>query len=70
MYSFIENRTRRDIITTLVERGFQSDPVKVWKATVEVSHDDDDESHDGRTNAASSVASSSGGPDFQYLLTF
>lgn len=65
---FTENRTKRDVVTTLVERGFMSDPVKVWKAKA-VSAGDDDESEAPITDYASSTSTASGGPDFQYLLT-
>ena len=68
----IENRGRKDIVKTLVERGFQSDPVKVWKVSVHVDADANDEGGEGdagENDAASTASSSSTGPDFQYLLT-
>ena len=70
-YSLLENRTKRDVVTTLLERGFISDPVKGWKAKVvrDSVPDDDTESEAPVTDAASSTSTASGGPDFQYLLT-
>ena len=58
------------MITKLVERGFDSDPVKIWKN--KVSKDSaavDDESEAPVTDYASSTSTTSGGPDFQYLLS-
>lgn len=63
----IENRTKRDIVTTLVQHGYPSDPIKAWKDTQKSSAPDE-----GDTDDASSVASSTssaGGPDFGYLLS-
>ena len=51
----------------MVERGFQSDPVKAWKTSIAVEVDANED--DSQTDVASSVSSGSGGPDFQYLLT-
>ena len=31
---YIENRGKRDIVTQLVQRGYQSDPVKAWKSSI------------------------------------
>ena len=62
-----ENRTKRDIVTTLVQHGYPSDPIKAWKDTQKSSAPDE-----GDTDDASSVASSTssaGGPDFGYLLS-
>jgi len=66
----IENKSRRDVVTKLLERGFVSDPVKSWKATAIKTTVivNDDESEAPATDVASSTASSTGGPDFQYLL--
>ena len=56
-------------MTTLVERGFVSDPVKAWKTKVAKDTAPDDESEAPVTDFASSTSTTSGGPDFQYLLT-
>lgn len=65
----IENRSKRDVVTTLVERGFRSDPVKAWKTQINRNEMNDDESDAPATDIASSTSTSSGGPDFAYLLS-
>lgn len=65
-----ENRAKRDVITTLVQRGYPSDPVKAWKDIQKSSTAA--EADDGTSDDSSSVASSAsgaGGPDFNYLLS-
>ena len=63
----LENRPKRDVIVTLVQRGYDSDPVKAWKDSQKdsamVADDGDDTS-----SVVSSTASGAGGPDFNYLL--
>ena len=62
-----ENRSKRDIITTLVQKGYPSDPIKAWKELQKSNVPED-----GDVDDASSVASSAsgaGGPDFNYLLS-
>ena len=48
-----------------------SDPVKTWKTRVSKDTNalDDNESEMPATDYASSTSTTSGGPDFQYLLT-
>ena len=66
----LENRSKRDVITTLVERGYLSDPVKAWKAKMDRNNAiGDDESDAPVSDVASSTSTSSAGPDFQYLLS-
>lgn len=66
----IENRAKRDVITTLVQRGYPSDPVKAWKDIQKSSTaaEADDDTSDDSSSVASS-ASGAGGPDFNYLLS-
>ncbi|XP_028390602.1 DNA topoisomerase 2-alpha-like isoform X2 [Dendronephthya gigantea] len=70
----IENKKKRDVVTKLVERGYPSDPVKIWKdsqkrANVVVEETDDDDSR-SETGSVSSTSSSPGsGPDYAYLLS-
>ena len=65
-----ENRAKRDVITTLVQRGYPSDPVKAWKDIQKSSTaaEADDDTSDDSSSVASS-ASGAGGPDFNYLLS-
>ena len=61
---------KRDVITRLLERGFESDPVKAWKTKISKEHlIENDESEAPPTEIASSTSTTSGGPDFQYLLS-
>ena len=61
----IENKKKKDMIEELQRKGFESDPVKMWKiaqdrdAALEQEENSDSESVDD-------IAS--GGPDFDYLL--
>ena len=54
------------MVTTLVQRGYPSDPVKAWKDIQKSSGPGEDV--DDASSVASS-ASSAGGPDFSYLLS-
>ncbi|XP_021370186.1 DNA topoisomerase 2-alpha-like isoform X2 [Mizuhopecten yessoensis] len=54
----IENKPKKEVISTLVRRGYDSDPVKAWKAKQDMNKKDDDDSDD----------EDSDGPDFNYLL--
>ena len=58
----------------LVERGYPSDPVKVWKESqkknnVIIEETDDDDSRSETSSVSSSSSTSSSGPDFGYLLS-
>ena len=66
-FFFSENRSKRDVITTLVQRGYPSDPIKAWKE-LQKSNVLEDGDVDDASSVASS-ASSAGGPDFNYLLS-
>lgn len=34
-FCIVENRSKRDLIQMLVQRGYESDPVKAWKEAQE-----------------------------------
>ena len=53
----------------MVQKDFVSDPVKTWKTHIIKDGTSDDESEAPVTDYASSTSTTSGGPDFQYLLT-
>nr|DBA22322.1 TPA: hypothetical protein GDO54_013360 [Pyxicephalus adspersus] len=58
----IENKPKKELIQMLVQRGFDSDPVKAWKQTQEKEgagelNEEEEESETSNT-----------GPDFNYLL--
>uniref|UniRef100_A0A8C9SQ77 DNA topoisomerase 2 n=1 Tax=Scleropages formosus TaxID=113540 RepID=A0A8C9SQ77_SCLFO len=55
----IENKSKKDLIRMLVQRGYESDPVAAWNKAQEKDNEDSDGSiHSG----------SSSGPDFNYIL--
>lgn len=62
----IENRAKRDVIGTLVQRGYPSDPVKTWK---DLQKKGPEEDLDDDASSVASSSSSAGGPDFGYLLS-
>ncbi|KAK3758650.1 hypothetical protein RRG08_013319 [Elysia crispata] len=59
----IENKPKKELIQSLVKRGFDSDPVKAWKDAQQKGKDDlleaEEEDEEDRTS----------GPDFNYLLS-
>uniref|UniRef100_A0A8C9TJW9 DNA topoisomerase 2 n=1 Tax=Scleropages formosus TaxID=113540 RepID=A0A8C9TJW9_SCLFO len=58
----IENKSKKDLIRMLVQRGYESDPVAAWnKAQEKVQFDNEDS--DGSIHSGSSS-----GPDFNYIL--
>ncbi|XP_060074256.1 DNA topoisomerase 2-alpha-like isoform X2 [Ylistrum balloti] len=54
----IENKPKKELISMLVRRGYDSDPIKAWKSKqdINIKDDDDDDDEDNE------------GPDFNYLL--
>uniref|UniRef100_A0A8C2E5A2 DNA topoisomerase 2 n=1 Tax=Cyprinus carpio TaxID=7962 RepID=A0A8C2E5A2_CYPCA len=60
----IENKSKRDLIRMLVQRGYESDPVAAWnKAQEKVSTEKDEE-----LNQSELDSGSSSGPNFNYIL--
>ena len=70
MYSLLpsatENRKKKDLIQTLVEKGYESDPVKAWKET---QGKDGAEEDPGSDDDSAATADSGRGPDYGYLLS-
>ncbi|XP_072216490.1 DNA topoisomerase 2-beta-like [Excalfactoria chinensis] len=62
----IENRSKRDLIQMLVQRGYESDPVKAWKEAQEKAAEEEDPQNPN--DDASSASGSTSGPDFNYIL--
>ncbi|PIO29300.1 hypothetical protein AB205_0085010, partial [Aquarana catesbeiana] len=62
----IENKTKRELIQMLVQKGFESDPVKAWKEAQEKAAEEDDlqDLNDSGSTNSGSVS----GPDFNYIL--
>ncbi|XP_077315975.1 DNA topoisomerase 2-alpha isoform X2 [Lithobates pipiens] len=57
----IENKPKKELIQMLVQRGYDSDPVKAWKQTQE-------KEQTGELIEEDEVEASGTGPDFNYLL--
>ncbi|XP_072431341.1 DNA topoisomerase 2-beta isoform X2 [Chiloscyllium punctatum] len=62
----IENKSKRDLYQMLIQRGYESDPIKAWKEAQEKTAAEEDllELDDG----TSSVSGAGSGPDFNYIL--
>uniref|UniRef100_A0A672PNK0 DNA topoisomerase 2 n=1 Tax=Sinocyclocheilus grahami TaxID=75366 RepID=A0A672PNK0_SINGR len=62
----IENKSKRDLIRMLVQRGYESDPVAAWNKAQEKVYEDED--GDGNDSDSSVDSGSSSGPNFNYIL--
>ena len=60
---YTANKRRKDVILLLKERGYPSDPVKAWKATVNKDHVESDD-EDGSGNDSQDDQ----GMDYDYLV--
>ncbi|XP_039593428.1 DNA topoisomerase 2-beta [Polypterus senegalus] len=61
----IENKSKRDLLKMLVQRGYESDPVVAWSKAQEKTSEEDEMDND---DDDSSVDSGSSGPNFNYIL--
>ncbi|XP_009980526.1 PREDICTED: DNA topoisomerase 2-alpha, partial [Tauraco erythrolophus] len=57
----IENKPKKELIQVLVQRGYESDPVKAWKESQNKEEEEEEEESEKESTAAT-------GPDFNYLL--
>ena len=66
----IENKAKADIIKLLLQRGYDSDPIKTWKEAQSklASMEDGDVSDNEEDESQSTASGAGGGPDFNYLL--
>ncbi|XP_073901778.1 DNA topoisomerase 2-alpha isoform X1 [Castor canadensis] len=63
----IENKPKKELIKVLIQRGYDSDPVKAWKeAQQKVPDEEENEESDNDNEKSDSVTDS--GPTFNYLL--
>nr|XP_029519985.1 DNA topoisomerase 2-beta-like [Oncorhynchus nerka] len=62
----IENKSKRDLIVMLVQKGFDSDPVAAWTKAQEKALEEDD--RDGNDSDGSVDSVSLSGPNFNYIL--
>ncbi|KAF4026248.1 hypothetical protein G4228_018166 [Cervus hanglu yarkandensis] len=62
----IENRSKKDLIQMLVQRGYESDPVKAWKEAQEKAAEEEESQN--QHDDSSSDSGTPSGPDFNYIL--
>ncbi|KAK7805688.1 hypothetical protein U0070_009837 [Myodes glareolus] len=61
----IENKPKKELIKVLIQRGYDSDPVKVWKEAQQKAPDEEENEESDNENSDSTADS---GPTFNYLL--
>ncbi|KAM9824701.1 DNA topoisomerase 2-beta [Neosynchiropus ocellatus] len=61
----IENKSKKDLIRMLVQKGYESDPVAAWNKAQEKAQEED---KDGNESDSSVDSGSSSGPNFNYIL--
>ncbi|XP_065507105.1 DNA topoisomerase 2-alpha [Caloenas nicobarica] len=59
----IENKPKKELIQVLIQRGYESDPVKAWKE-LQNKEEEEEEEQDGSDKESAAAT----GPDFNYLL--
>ncbi|XP_059762564.1 DNA topoisomerase 2-alpha [Balaenoptera ricei] len=65
----IENKPKKELIKVLIQRGYDSDPVKAWKeAQQKVPDEEENEESDNEKETAKSDSVTDSGPTFNYLL--
>ncbi|XP_023281225.1 DNA topoisomerase 2-beta [Seriola lalandi dorsalis] len=62
----IENKSKRELIRMLVQKGYESDPVVAWSKAQEKALEED--YRDGNESDGSVDSGSSSGPNFNYIL--
>ncbi|XP_061616843.1 DNA topoisomerase 2-beta isoform X1 [Phyllopteryx taeniolatus] len=62
----IENKSKRELIRMLVQKGYESDPVAAWTKAQEKAKEEDDD--DGNESDSSLLSGTSSGPNFNYIL--
>ncbi|ETE68670.1 DNA topoisomerase 2-alpha, partial [Ophiophagus hannah] len=60
----IENKPKKELIQVLIERGYDSDPVKAWKESQQKDIDENAEEDTDKENESTAAS----GTDFNYLL--
>ncbi|KAB0368127.1 hypothetical protein FD755_021451 [Muntiacus reevesi] len=65
----IENKPKKELIKVLIQRGYDSDPVKAWKeAQQKVPDEEENEESDNEKETEKSDSVTDSGPSFNYLL--
>ncbi|KAK0147615.1 DNA topoisomerase 2-beta [Merluccius polli] len=62
----IENKSKRELIRMLVQKGYESDPVVAWTKAQEKALEEDE--REGNDSDGSLDSGSSSGPNFNYIL--
>ncbi|XP_004074154.1 DNA topoisomerase 2-beta [Oryzias latipes] len=62
----IENKSKRELIRMLVQKGYESDPVAAWSKAQEKAQEEGET--DGNQSDSSVDSGSSSGPNFNYIL--
>ncbi|XP_015259935.1 PREDICTED: DNA topoisomerase 2-beta [Cyprinodon variegatus] len=62
----IENKSKRELIRMLVQKGYESDPVAAWSKAQEKAQEED--APDGNESDGSVDSGSTSGPNFNYIL--
>ncbi|XP_056438776.1 DNA topoisomerase 2-beta isoform X2 [Gadus chalcogrammus] len=62
----IENKSKRELIRMLVQKGYESDPVVAWTKAQEKALEEDE--RDGNDSDGSGDSGSTSGPNFNYIL--
>lgn len=63
LFLYIANKRRKDVIALLKKRGYPSDPVKAWKASVDKDHVESDNEESSSTETLGDQ-----GMDYDYLV--
>ncbi|KAB0356975.1 hypothetical protein FD754_001131 [Muntiacus muntjak] len=64
----IENKPKKELIKVLIQRGYDSDPVKAWKEAQQKVPDEENEESDNEKETEKSDSVTDSGPSFNYLL--
>ncbi|XP_057357450.1 DNA topoisomerase 2-alpha isoform X3 [Manis pentadactyla] len=65
----IENKPKKELIKVLIQRGYDSDPVKAWKeAQQKIPEEEENQDSDNEKETERSDSITDSGPTFNYLL--
>nr|XP_045014195.1 DNA topoisomerase 2-alpha [Jaculus jaculus] len=64
----IENKPKKELIKVLIQRGYDSDPVKAWKEAQQKIPEEEENEDSDNENSEKSDSVTDSGPTFNYLL--
>ncbi|XP_049637611.1 DNA topoisomerase 2-alpha-like [Suncus etruscus] len=64
----IENKPKKELIKVLIQRGYDSDPVKAWKEAQQKVPDEEENEESDENESEKSDSVTDSGPTFNYLL--